>query len=142
MSFVTLKAQIKSKLESLDDIQEVANYPSQDFQGYPAAMVRSNGNSSDYETTCDNQEIYSFSIILLQPIKGTMSEEKARTVMEELCDTVRDAFDSDEFLSGISLPADRVMIGIRPTVSEIGQEDEGKFIVADIEIACRVQKTI
>ena len=142
MSFVTLKQQIKTKLEAITQIQEVSDYPTQDFQGYPAAMVRTDGNVSEYETTSENQEIYNFTVILLQILEGTLDEEKARDVMESLCDVVRDAFDSDEFLSGISLPADRVMIGIKPTVSDIGVDEDGKFVISEIELAVRVQKSI
>lgn len=142
MSFVQLKKTIKTKLEGISDIQEVADYPTENFQGYPAAMVRSEGNVSDYETTQENEEVYTFTVILVQVLDGTHDEEKARDIMEALCDTVRDSFDSDEFLSGISLPADRAMIGVHPTVSRIGVEDEGKFVVAEIELACKVIKTI
>jgi len=142
MSFVNLKTKIKAKLEAIAEIQEVADYPTQDFGGYPAAMVRTDGNVSDYETTDENQEIYNFTVILIQIMDGTLDEEKARDVMEALCDTVRDAFDSDEFLTGVSLPADRVMIGIKPTVSSIGVDEDGKFVISEVELAIRIQKTI
>lgn len=143
MSFVTLKDKIKSKLEAITSIQEVKDYPNQDFGGYPAANIRTVGNVSDYETTCENEEIYTFAVQLFQDIEGNVhTATQARRIMETLCDTVRDAFDDDEFLDGLSLPAGRTMIGILPTVSEIYEEDSGKYVVAQIELAVKISKDI
>ena len=142
MSFITLKAKIKSKLEAIPEIQQIADYPTQDFQGYPAVMIRTDGNTSDYETTCENLELYTFTLIALQTNDGVHSEAKSRAIIEELCDTIRDAFDSDEFLAGITLPTGRAIIGIRPTVSNIAQDESGKFVGAEIELAIRVTKSI
>lgn len=143
MSFVTIKDQIKIKLDSITSIQEVHDFPHQDFGGYPSATVRTMGNSSEYETTCEDQEIYAFAIQLFQDIEGEVHTAKqARRIIETLCDEVRDSFDSDEFLTGISLPADRTMIGALPTVSEISEEDSGKYVIADIELAVKISKDI
>ena len=143
MSFITLKSSIKSKLESISEIQQVADYPTEDFNGFPAAAVRTMGNTSDYETTTENDELYSFLVYLFNPLDNPVNDRiKVRSFMEELCDTVRDAFDSDEFLSGISMPSGRIMIGIRPTVSLIDESDNGKFITAEIVLDIRVSKNI
>lgn len=143
MSIITLKSKIKSVLESIDVIQQVEDYPTIDFNGYPAVAVRSDGNTSRYETTCDNEEIYSFTLFLYYPIDNDVkTQRKGRSIIEETCDTIRDTFDNDEFLDGISLPADRLMIGVRPTVSVIGEEESGKFVGAEIELAIRISKNI
>ena len=65
MSLVTLKEQIKSKLDLIDNIQQVEDYPTIDFNGYPSAVVRSMGVDNDYETTCENLETYRFEIYLV-----------------------------------------------------------------------------
>ena len=143
MSFVTIKDQIKVKLETIASIQEVHDFPHQDFGGFPAVTVRTVGNTSDYETTCENGELYTFALQCFQNIEGEVhTATAARRIMEVLCDTIRDAFDSDEFLTGISLPADRTMIGVLPTVSEIYETDNGKYVIADIEIAVQISKKI
>jgi len=142
MSFVTLKSKIKTKLQAMSQIAQVTDYPNQDFQDYPAVMIRTNGNTSNYETTTENQEVYSFSLFVFQNLDGVFSKEKARNILEELCDIIRDTFDSDEFLSGISMTSDRTMLGIRPTVSKIGEDDAGKWCIAEIELACRVSKSV
>jgi hypothetical protein len=62
--------------------------------------------------------------------------------LEETCDIIRDKFDTDEFLNGITMPSDRVLLGVKPTVSSIGEDDSGKYCVAEVELACRVSKSI
>jgi hypothetical protein len=142
MSFVTIKEKLKSKLQSISEISEVSDYPNQNFTAYPSAVVRTIGNTSDYETTTENLEVYSFEVALFQELNDSVhTNAEAREIIEGLCDTVRDNIDSDEFLSGISLPSDRVMIGVRPTVSTIGEFDNGKYVIAVIEVACRISKT-
>lgn len=142
MSFISLKNKIKTVLQGINAIQEVHDYPTEDFSGYPAVVVRTDGNTSNYETTNENEELYTFTIYALQNLDGVFSKTKARQIIEELCDTIRDKFDSDEFLSGLSLPSGRTMLGIRPTVSKIFEEENGKFCVAEIELAVRVSKTV
>jgi len=142
MSFISLKTKIKSVLEGLSAIEQVSDFPNQDFSGFPSVMVRTNGNTSDYETTSENEEVYSFSLFTFQLIEGAFTPERARNILEEVCDVIRDAFDSDEFLNGISLPSGRAILGIRPTVSSIGEDDSGKYAIAEIELAVRVSKMI
>lgn len=142
MSFITIKAKIKSMLQSIPQIEHVTDFPNQDFSGFPAVMIRTNGNSSEYETTTENDELYSFSLFTYQIVEGVFTPAKARNILEEMCDIIRDTFDSDEFLNGIVLPSDRTILGVRPTVSEIGEDDSGKYCIAKIEIAVRVSKSV
>jgi hypothetical protein len=143
MSFITIKDKLITKLQGISDIQAVEEYPTIDFNGYPAAVVRTDGNNSQYETNTENDELYTFTIYLLEELQsGLLGEKKARRIIEELCDTVRDNIDSDEFLSGISMPSGRVMLGVRPTVSKIFVSENGKFVTAEIEVVVRVSKSV
>ena len=71
-----------------------------------------------------------------------MTPVECRKEIIRLCDEVRDKFDSDEFLNGVSLPAGRTMLGVRPTVSKIFEEESGKYVVAEIDLAVRISKRI
>jgi 5-carboxymethyl-2-hydroxymuconate isomerase len=141
MSFIILKDKIISKLKSISEIQQVEEYPTEDFNGFPAVMIRSVGNTSDYWSTTDNDEIYTFMLTLFQINDGVQDIKKSRRIIEELCDTIRDNFDSDEFLNGTVFSSNRVMIGVKPTTSKITEADNGKYTVADIELAIRIAKT-
>lgn len=143
MSFIVLKDKIIEKLNSITTIQQVEEYPNQDFNGFPAISVRTIGNTSNYETTNENDELYTFMLYLFHPIENEVkSDLMTRRIIEEQCDVIRDTFDEDEFLSGLSLPSGRVMIGIKPTVSEIDETDNGKYVTATIELVIRVSKNI
>ena len=126
MSFITLKEKIRTILLTIPQVKQILDYPSQDFNGYPCVVVRTNGNTSEYETTHDNEEVYSFSLFLFQNLdEAVFSKVQSREIVEELCDTIRDTFDSDEFLNGVSMPSGRTLLGVRPTVSQIGEDDSG-----------------
>jgi hypothetical protein len=141
MSFLTLKEKIKSVLATITDIAQVEDYPTQDFNGFPAVVVRTDGNTSEYESTRENDELYSFTLFLFAPIEQDVKGvAKTRELVEGLCDTIRDTFDSNEFLSGVALPTNRTMLGIRPTVSRIYEADNGKYVTAEINLSIRISK--
>jgi len=143
MSIVTLKNQIKTKLDAIDEIQEVQDYPTVDCNGYPLAVVRSMGVDNEYETTCDNLETYKFEVYLVfENSGGVKTLSDTRGIVEGLCDTVRDNFDNDEFLSGLSLPSDRQLMGVLPALGEISEVEEGKYVEAIIILNIRVSKQL
>lgn len=136
----SLKAQIKSILTGMAEIQQVEDYPTQDMNGFPAVVISFEGNTSQYETTAENQELYTFKLYVFQEINDLWSKQKARLIIEELSDIIRDKFDDDEFLNGITLESSRVMLGVLPTISKIYEADEGKYVVSEIELAVRISK--
>jgi len=135
MSFVSIRNQIISKLESINDIQYVYPYPTEDFGGYPCAMVKSDRNESDYETTTENIRSYIFTIYLMQESEHADRRE-ARRILENLVDQVIDAFDQDQFLDGLSLPSSETMVGIRPALSDIVEEE--KYVTAQVGLVVRI----
>jgi len=137
-----LKEKIVEKLQTIGGVAQVLDYPSQDFQKFPAVQVSFEGNTSEYETTTENDELFTYNLYVFELIDGKFSKVKSRLILEELSDTIRDAFDSDEFLAGISLPSGKTMLGIRPTTSDIGEDDEGKYAISIIELAIRVSKRV
>lgn len=138
----TLKDKIKSVLQTITEIAQIEDYPNQDFNQYPAVELAYEGNKSDYLTNTENDVIFNFILFVYQIVEGAIDRKKARLILEELSDTICDTFDSDEFLNGISLPSNRTMIGVRPTTVKIGEDEDGKFTVAQVELAIRVTKNI
>lgn len=143
MSLIVIKEKIKAKLATISGIEKIGDYPTMDFQGYPAAVVRTDEKTGEYETTSENYEEYTYTVFLLHPLDNVVySVVKTREIIEELVDTVQDSFDTDEFLSGISMPSGRVILGVRPTDYKVYENEEGKFCVAEITLVARVSKTI
>lgn len=138
----TIKAKIKSVLGTISEIAQVEDYPNQDFNQYPAVEISYDGNASDYLTNSENDIIFNFTLFIYQLVEGAIDRKKARLILEELSDTICDTFDIDEFLNGISLPANKTMIGVKPTTVKIGESEDGKFTLAELEIAVRVTKNI
>jgi hypothetical protein len=137
-----LKEKIKTITSGITGVAKVEDYPTQDFSQFPAVEISFDGNTSEYETTNENLELFVYNLYLYQIIDGVFDRKKSRLILEELSDTIRDTFDSDEFLVGISMPSGKTLMGVRPTISEIGESDDGKYAMAKIEISIRVSKQV
>lgn len=137
----TIKDKLKSKLESISSINQVMYYPNHDFSGYPSAVIRHSDGTSIRETTSENFEEYRFSIYLFQDINTEVKTiMEWYEVMEDLIDEVRDSFDNDEFLSGITMSTNRTMLGTMPVGWNIGEEENGKYIIGELIITIQVNK--
>jgi len=90
MSFEVIRNKLKNKLESIDSIQEVHAYPTETFNGFPAAVVASGRMESEFETTTENKRTYIFTIYIYQDIE-TKGVEKARRIIEGTVDDVIEA---------------------------------------------------
>ncbi len=133
MSFVSIKAKIKEKLESIASIQQVEDYPTEDFNGFPAAMVASARLEADFETTEENKRTYVFAVYVLQEINNK-DERKARNIVEATVDDIIEDFDKDQQLSDISLPSGETMIISFPVLSSIDTGPGGRYVEGILEI--------
>lgn len=133
MSFQILRDKLKSKLERVSSIQEVHSFPTEEFGGFPAAVVASARMESEFETTTENKRTYIFTVYLFQELES-QGANKARQIIEETADDVIEALDEDQLLSGIedSLPSQETMIIAFPVVPEIIEGE--KYIRAELEI--------
>jgi hypothetical protein len=136
-----LREKIKTQLNTLSSIERVYDYPTEDFQGFPAAIIRSAGNESDYETTAENERHYIFEVFLLQESESELrSRREARRIIESSVDEILDLIDKDEFLSGIVLPSGKIMLGIIPVASEIVDLD--KYVATKLTLTIRISVNI
>ncbi|MHA1225122.1 MAG: hypothetical protein ACTSR2_01000 [Candidatus Hodarchaeales archaeon] len=136
MAFEPIRNQLKTKLESIDSIQEVHDYPTEEFGGFPAAIVKSTRNDAEFQTTTQNQRVYIFTVYILQEIES-QDIRKARRIIEGVVDDVIEAFDQDQLLTGISLPSNETMIISFPVLSQIWEDP--KYVVAELEVRVVVQ---
>lgn len=135
-----LKEYIKAYLIATTGVGQVEDYPNQDFNTWPGIEVSYNGNTSTYLSTSENDILYAYTLFIYQIVEGSIDKRRARLILEELSDVIADRFDSNEFLDGVALPSGKTMIGVKPTTVEIAEDEEGKFIVARMEIATRITK--
>ena len=136
MAFVNIKTAIKTKLGTIGTIQEVHDYPTKTFTGYPAAIVKIERNSSEFQTTIQNKRVYVVKIFIVQDLQQGASEmdtQKAYGIVEEVVDDIEEAFAKDERLTGtISLPSNEVMITCFPMLGVI--DNDAEMVIAEIEM--------
>jgi hypothetical protein len=81
----------------------ILQYPSFQFQGYPAVTVAPSDNRSDYATTTQNLRTYTYFIdifYLIQNPNDTKAYQTAFTNMRYLVDITLDALDNCDSLNG------------------------------------------
>jgi len=145
-----LNQKIVDIIDTITDIQVVYDHPFGEFSGYPAVTVFPSGNSSDYETTAENIRTYAFQIHLFVDISAIQKDangnnvtgqaqlKEAYRVTRSIVDQIIDKFDQDETLSGISLPAGKQMVSVRPAPSAVELIPDTNTIVSQINLECRI----
>lgn len=140
-AFTTIKDFIEQKLNTITKIQEVYDEPRLDFNGYPAAVIIPSDLASDYETTTENVRTYGFICAIFHETQKT-SISDALDTLYDLADDILDDFDTDQQLSGISLPSGYTIIAVNPVIAGWGQVIDKKLIELDLTIKVRISVDI
>lgn len=147
MSFVKLTSALKAVIETVktdtDRIQEIYDYETSKFRGYPAVTIVPSSNSNDYETTKDNKRTYTFTIrIFLERKVEAPQDQESR--LRQLMDNMLDAFDSEDNwrLTSANLPAGYTLIILQPSPSEWGYVEAETAILRYAEIKAKVQVSV
>jgi len=145
MSFNTLSDKLKSKLEGISKIQQVYEYPTIKFDGFPAATLTPSENAADFETSNENERNYAFIVRLFQDmptgnISGEKPDDYAFRVLRQTVDDVLDAFDQDPTLSGISMLSGYTLLYLSAAPSSWAAitDVEPNIILAEIIITAKV----
>jgi hypothetical protein len=79
---------------------DVAEYPTTDFAGVPAATIVPSDNTSDYATSTQNLRTYAFFVDIYYPVESSNGGyENTFKIMRELMDVALDAFDNSNDLN-------------------------------------------
>ena len=140
-TYTTIRNKIKAKLEAIDKIQEVNDYPKQKFAGFPSANILPTRQESGYMTTIHNGRSYTFAVNLYYDVEHSGIEE-ALNALFDLVDDVLDNFDKDPQLAGISLPVGYTMVTVTPTNVVWGQVPDTHLISATINVETKVEFNI
>jgi len=133
-TYKIIKDKLLSVIGAIDKIQVIKGYSTLELSGYPAVTIYpSNQSQAEYDTTIDNKRYYTFTISAFYDLPN-QGMETAQDALFDLVDDIMDALDDNEFLTGISLPADYTMVGIRPTFTMWGTTKAGdkELLVADV----------
>jgi len=134
--FEPIREQIKTKLSNISEIGQVIDYPTLEFTSYPAVLVITASNDSEFQTNVENKRTYIFKLFCVSKIEG-VGEQLARRMIEGLVDKVLNEFDSDPMLSGAILPNYMTIIDSSPALSDIFTDTN--WIVAEMELRVVVQ---
>lgn len=99
MTFVTLRAAILTKLQSVSALQFVDDKHHMDLTGYPAATFEPSAHENDFYTNTDNKRLYAFRILVHQEIESG-GRDNAIGVLCVAVDAIIAAFDGDVTLGG------------------------------------------
>lgn len=141
MAFVNIRELLKTKLATVTSIQEVHDFPNEEFNGFPACVIASNRNEAEFEDTIHNERVYVFTLWILQQVEG-LGKQKARQIIEEVMDDVIESFDKDQELAGLSLPSNEDIIICYPMLSSIYTDTDGKYVIAEMELKVKVSFNI
>lgn len=147
MSWLVLRPQIKTLLQTITTLQEVSGSPKIKFNGYPAAHIVPSENSNDYETTTENVRTYTFAIRVFYETKDT-SIEDAMTGLEEVVDSIIDLFDQEDLKTsatrtvGLGLPSNYTFLNIFAIPNAWGELPEDQLIMAEITVKVRISVDI
>jgi hypothetical protein len=89
----TIKAGIKSILQSITAVKEVYMYPATPTK-YPAVVCMSDNMDNTFETTSENFKVYRFKIWIEVAISGTTEANVFESVLPNVSDAVIAKFDN------------------------------------------------
>ena len=143
MSWRVLRPQLKTLLETVTTIQEVAQVPRIKFNGYPAVHIIASENSGDYETNRENIRTYAFTVRAFYETKQS-GLEGAITGLEEVVDSIIDIFDQEDQkgsstrIVGMDLPSDYTFLNIFAVPGRWGELPEDELVMAEILVKVRI----
>lgn len=99
MGWTSIRAAVKTKLESISEIAFVADTFTQELTSFPAAIFEPSQDPSKFATNKDNEHVYTFDIFVIQEIENKGRAEAVR-ILSAAVDAVVSAFDADLDIGG------------------------------------------
>ena len=132
-TYQVIRDQLRDKLLTITEIQEVAGYPKREFNGYPAVILVPSDGDSEWETNNEHERNYVFNCEIFYETKGIGNEE-ALARLYEIVDLILDNMAEDTQLDGITLPAGKTVITVKPVSAGWEEVDDTELIMAKILI--------
>ena len=97
-----LKSTIMQRIsDTVDKVQDVADYDKTTFRGFPAVCVICSRNQNSYISTAQNERVFGFAIRVYEQIENVpepdalsdSAKQRAEKIMERVVSQIIDAFD-------------------------------------------------
>lgn len=103
---VTIKNQIKSKIQTCNSVQVVYGYEEINPSGYPAVMITPGNMNGEFSSNSENSRIYTYRVLILFLLGQDMetpktlnrleyAENTVATVIDEIINAIDDNFELD-----------------------------------------------
>jgi hypothetical protein len=140
MSFVTIQAAIKTKLDTLKGTGQPLVGVFEEHRtgltktGYPSATFEESNSQADYFSAADNHHIYAYEIYLHQEAEK-VGRATARRILRQTVDSIISLFSkrSNASLGG-------ACDFVEPVPAEFGEYDEGAGVVLYARIILKCHK--
>lgn len=103
----TIKASLKSKVQSCSTVQVVYGYEEVNPSGFPAAIIKAADMQGEFASNAENSRVYAYNVYILFPIGQDFIPpanknrlEYAEDVISEVIDEIINAIDTDFELDG------------------------------------------
>lgn len=103
---VTIKNQIKNKVQSCASVQSVYGYEELNPKGFPAVMITPQNMNGEFSSNTENSRLYAYRVLIIMPIgedytgQGTLTrleyiENVVATVIDEIINAVDNNFEME-----------------------------------------------
>lgn len=135
-TYQTIRDQLRDKLLTITDIQDVSRYPKREFDGFPAVILTPAEGESAWETNNEQERVYIFDCKVFYETKGVGNDD-ALDRLYNVVDLILDEFAEDPNLeqpTPISLPSKKTLITVNPVSAGWEQLDDTEILMAKISI--------
>ena len=138
-----LRDAIASKLTGIAGFKEAHRFPKLEFNGFPAVAVEPSDLESEWETNSELERTYSFNLHIYYETKRS-GNDTALDKLYNILDTVLDAFDEDQTLTGegLSLPAGNSILTINPSNQGWEGLSDNELIHAKVLLTIKISTDI
>lgn len=144
-TYQTLRDNLYTLLNTLKTsgvLQEVHQYPTLEFNGYPAIMINPSGNEGDYLTQAENKRLYKFNVWIFQEFDQLGIPKAIGSLMDSVDSIVNliekeDSPDTDRTLDD-NLPDGYTLVSVKPTFADVQQDLEAKTMFVQVIVRCYV----
>lgn len=141
--YKTLRNNLLAVIQGIDGFQEVKKRPTLKFTGYPAAFIVPSGNDGEFQSTNDNQRIYTLKVWVFSEYDQTTADASYDEIMDRT-DDVLEAIDKQENpeLSSRSmannLPSYATLIAVMAAPGQLVPDEHEKLLASEITVRCKI----
>lgn len=130
-NFKNIRAAIKAKIDTLENVGVTYNYERSTFAKFPAVIIAASENESDYGSTQNDRLVFVFKLRAYYPIKQESDHQAAEGFLEGVVDEILTSFKER---NALGTACD--WLEPAPSAWYYEERSEGVYRVAEIRLRC------